>query len=496
MDDDFLLSTRTAVSLYHEVAAPLPILDYHCHLPAADVAGDRRFRNLTDLWLSGDHYKWRAMRSNGVPERLITGDATDEEKFQAWARTVPSTLRNPLYHWTHLELAHPFGEKQLLGPDTAQGIFERTAALLGTRPFTARGLLRQFRVQVVCTTDDPTDTLAHHVAYRTERARDGVAIGPAMFPTWRPDRAVQLHDLEAWNAWVDALEVQSEQSIDNYRQLLDALARRHAFFHELGCRASDHGLEKMPAGRCLPAEADRLVAHARARRALTSEEIDRLAGTMLLDLASLDHARGWVQQFHLGALRNNNTRMMKRLGPDTGFDSIGAFSQPRDLIRFLDELDAQERLTRTILYNLNPADNEVFATLIGNFQDGSEPGKLQFGAAWWFLDQLDGMQRHLDALSALGLLARFVGMTTDSRSFLSYSRHAYFRRLLCRILGAEAEAGLLPADQALLAGLVRDVCYENARRYFRLEEVAPAPSPRDRGDAPPPGGASRSTTKV
>jgi glucuronate isomerase len=464
LDDDFLLESRTAARLYHDYAASEPIIDYHCHLSPALVAADHKFANLTQIWLGGDHYKWRAMRGNGVPERFCTGDASDWEKFEMWARTVPFTLRNPLYHWTHMELKRPFGVTgRLLDATTARAIYDHCNAKLAEDAFSTQGLLRQFRVEVVCTTDDPTDALQAH----REHAR-AVGAGPRLLPTWRPDRAMSLDDLPAWNLWVDQLQAAADTSIGSLAEFLGALRKRHAFFHAAGCRISDHGLERIFAAPYTDREAEAIFAQARAATPLSPEDRHKLSSALLYELALMDHAAGWTQQFHLGALRNNNTRMRRKLGPDTGFDSIGDFPQAEALSRFLDRLDADDRLGRTILYNLNPADNEVLATMLGNFQDGTVPGKIQFGSAWWFLDQKEGMERQLGALSALGLLARFVGMLTDSRSFLSYSRHEYFRRLLCNLLGGDVEQGLLPADFNLLGGMVRDICYRNARAYFRF----------------------------
>jgi glucuronate isomerase len=462
LDDDFLLDSETAARLYHDYAAAEPIIDYHCHLSPALVAADHKFANLTQIWLGGDHYKWRAMRSNGVPERYCTGDASDWEKFEMWARTVPFTLRNPLYHWTHMELKRPFGVSgQMLDATTARAIYDHCNAKLAEDAFSTQGLFRQFRVEVVCTTDDPTDDLQAH---RAHARLPGAAT--RLLPTWRPDRAMSFDDLPAWNQWVDRLQAVANTSIGSLADFLGALQKRHDFFHQTGCRISDHGLERIAAAPYTDGEAAAIFARARAAAPLSPDDRHKLASALLYDLALMDHAAGWTQQFHLGALRNNNTRMRRRLGPDTGFDSIGDFSQAAAMARFLDRLDADDRLAKTILYNLNPADNEVLATMIGNFQDGTVPGKIQFGAAWWFLDQKEGMERQLGALSALGLLSRFVGMLTDSRSFLSYSRHEYFRRLLCNLLGGDVERGLLPADMDLLGGMVRDICYRNARAYF------------------------------
>jgi glucuronate isomerase len=468
MGADFLLESDVACELYHSVAARLPIVDYHCHLPPDLIASDHRFATITELWLNGDHYKWRAMRTNGVPERFCTGDASDWEKFEAWANTVPYTLRNPLYHWTHMELANPFGIRdRLLDGGSAREIYERANARLGEPDFRTQSLLRQFRVAVVCTTDDPTDSLAHHAAHARDHAQQPNAL--RLYPTWRPDRALALEDLAAWNAWVDELERAADVAIHTYDALWTALERRHAFFHAQGCRLSDHGLETIYAEPCSDGEAASIFAKARSGQAVTHAELLQYKSALLYRFAVMDHARGWVQQFHLGAMRNNNSRMLRTLGPDTGFDSIGDFELARPLARFLDRLDSTDQLARTILYNLNPRDNEVLATMLGNFQDARMPGKLQLGSAWWFLDQLDGMRKQIDALSNMGLLSRFVGMLTDSRSFLSYSRHDYFRRLLCNLLGNDVEAGRLPNEPALLGRLVEDVCFKNARAYFGFE---------------------------
>ena len=459
--DDFLLESDVAVDLYHRVARDLPIIDYHCHLSPELMARDHRFRSITEIWLDGDHYKWRAMRANGVDERYCTGDATDWEKFEAWAATVPDTMRNPLYHWTAMELKRPFGVTEALSPSTARHIYDHCNARLQEDGFTTMGLLRQFRVAVVCSTDDPTDSLDAHRALR-----DRPDFSTQVYPTWRPDKALAVDDVAAWNGWVQKLESAAGVSISSWALLLDALEARHLFFHEMGCRASDHGLDRMYAAPHTDVLAAGAFDRLRAGVALDDGEAEMIRSALLHRLALLDHSRGWVQQFHLGALRNTNTRMRRMLGPDTGFDSIGDFEQARPLARFLDRLADTNQLAKTILYNLNPADNAIFATMIGNFQDGSTPGKMQWGSAWWFLDQRDGMTAQLETLANMGLLARFVGMVTDSRSFLSYSRHEYFRRLLCQLLGEEVRAGRLPDDRAALGQLVANVSYFNARAYF------------------------------
>ncbi|MET0792287.1 MAG: glucuronate isomerase [Polyangiaceae bacterium] len=463
-DEDFLLETDTARDLYLSFAAPQPIIDYHCHLPPEHVATNHAFRSITEVWLDGDHYKWRAMRSNGVAERLCTGNASDLEKFQAWAATVPKTLRNPLFHWTHLELKNPFGVRELLNEASAERIFETCNVALKTPEFHARGLLEHFRVAVVCTTDDPADALEHHRRYAASPHSERVR----MYPTFRPDKALRVESPVEYNAYIDSLEAASGQTIRTYDELLSALSARHQAFHELGCRASDHGLDTLYAEAFTRSDVTATFARVRAGDSVSPLAAYGFKSALLHELALLDHERGWVQQFHLGAMRNNNTRLFRALGPDTGFDSIGDFNLAASVARFLDRLDDGNRLAKTILYNSNPRDNEVLATLIGSFQDGSVPGKMQFGSGWWFLDQLDGMERQINALSNLGLLSRFVGMLTDSRSFLSYSRHEYFRRLLCNLLGHDVRRGLIPNDRQLLGDLVQDLCFRNANSYLGL----------------------------
>ena len=462
--EDFLLETDVARDLYHRYVADLPIIDYHCHLPVAQIASDHQFRSLTAIWLDGDHYKWRAMRANGIAERFCTGDASDYDKFEAWARTVPATLRNPLYHWTHFELKRPFGVTELLSERTARTIYDHCTALLQTPDFSTQGLLRQFRVAVVCTTDDPADSLEHHHALARRTDPDTRVV-----PTWRPDAALAIEDLPSFNAWLDRLGSTAGISIPSFDRLLDALDQRHAAFHEAGCRASDHGLEQIYADDWTDAEVAATFDKLRSGKAVAIDEGRRYKAALLHRFALMDHERGWVQQYHLGALRNTNSRMRRTLGADSGLDSVGDFEMARPLARFLDRLDEHDQLARTILYNMNPRDNELFATMIGNFQDGSVPGKMQYGSAWWFLDQKDGMEAQIRALSNMGLFSRFVGMVTDSRSFLSYSRHEYFRRLVCNLLGDDVRRGLLPDDRNLLGRLAQDVSFFNAREYLGLE---------------------------
>ncbi len=462
ISENFLLSGDEAVELYHRFARDLPIIDYHCHLPPRQVAEDRRFENLAQIWLAGDHYKWRAMRSAGVPERFCTGAASDWEKFEKWAETVPKTLRNPLYHWTHLELKRPLGISDRLCPQTARSIWDRANATLAQEDFSCRGIMRQMNVVLVCTTDDPTDTLEFHAALQADRS-----CKIHVLPTFRPDRAMAVESPAAFNAWVERLAQRSGLDVgDHFAKFLEALHARHDFFHSRGCRLSDHGLETIDAEEYSVAELPGLFARLRGGSRLAAPERARFRSAVLYEFARWDHARGWTQQFHLGAMRDNNSRLFRQLGSDVGCDSIGEFPLARPLARFLDRLDGEGRLAKTILYNLNPAQNDVLATLLGNFQGDTARGTIQYGPGWWFLDQKQGMERQLDALSNMGLLSTFVGMVTDSRSFLSYTRHEYFRRILCNILGSEMHQGLLPGDMPLLGSLVRDICYRNAARYF------------------------------
>ena len=462
MDDNFLLQTETARKLYFEHAANLPIIDYHCHLDPKMIADDYHFSSITELWLGGDHYKWRALRTNGVDERYITGnDTSDWEKFEKWAETVPYTFRNPLYHWTHLELKTAFGITRLLNPESARDIYEECNARLAEPGYSARGLMERYHVETVCTTDDPADSLEHHKRIR----ESGFSV--KVLPTWRPDKAMAVDDVEHYHEYVDRLAQVAGMTIRSFDDLHEALRRRHRYFDELGCRLSDHGLEEFYAEPFTDRDMRHLFNKAYAGKALKPEEVRIYKSGMLILFANMDWEKGWTQQFHFGAQRNNNTRMYRSIGPDTGFDSIGEWATARSMARFLDELDSQGRLTKTILYNLNPAANEVVATMIGNFQDGSIPGKIQFGSGWWFLDQKDGMERQMNALSLLGLLSRFVGMLTDSRSFLSYPRHEYFRRVLCNLVGRDVENGELPeAEMKRIEQMIENISYYNARNYF------------------------------
>ncbi|MBM4148111.1 MAG: glucuronate isomerase [Lentisphaerae bacterium] len=463
--DDFMLGTPQAARLYHDYAKAMPIVDYHCHLPPAQVACDQRWENITRIWLAGDHYKWRAMRGNGVAEKYCTGDAGDREKFAKWAATVPRLLRNPLYHWTHLELARYFGiADRLLGPDTEQGIWDECNARLAEPGFSARGLMRRSNVVLACTTDDPADSLEHHAAV----ARDP-SFETRVLPAWRPDKAMAVEAPAAYRAYMDKLEQAAGVEIRDIDGLREALAKRHDFFHSMGCRLSDHGLETIHAARYTEKQIASAFRTARSGGAVDAGDAAAFKSAMLYEFAVMDAEKGWTQQYHFGVLRNNNSRMFAAVGPDTGFDSIGDFEIAGPMSRLFDRLDSEGRLARTILYNINPRDNELVATMCGNFQDGSVPGKIQFGSGWWFLDQKDGMERQIEALSQLGILSRFVGMLTDSRSFLSYTRHEYFRRILCNILGRDMAQGLIPSDMDLVGDMVKDICYRNAAGYFGFD---------------------------
>lgn len=460
LDEDFLLQTETSARLYHDFAEKMPIIDYHCHLPVQQIADDINFKNLTQIWLYGDHYKWRAMRTNGVNERFITGDKSDYEKFEKWAETVPYTLRNPLFHWTHIELQRYFGIYELLNADSAKKIYDECTEKLQTPEYSVRNLLRKMNVEVVCTTDDPTDTLEYHQKIKD----DGFEI--KVLPAFRPDKAMNVDDVEVFNAYVKKLESVTNEKVTSFQSYLDLLKKRHDFFASMGCCVSDHGLENIFAEDFDEKEIAASFNKIRDGRELSDVEKLKFQSAMLYILATWDHEKGWVQQYHLGALRNNNARMHELSGPDTGWDSIADFLQAKPLAKFLGKLDSTDQLAKTILYNLNPADNELIATMVGNFNDGTIPGKVQFGSAWWFLDQKDGMTKQMNALSNMGLLSRFVGMITDSRSFLSFPRHEYFRRLLCNLFGCEIEDGELPNDIEWTGKIINDICYFNARSYF------------------------------
>lgn len=461
--DEFLLHSASAVSLYENYAKQCPILDYHCHLNPKDIAENRKFRNITEAWLSGDHYKWRAMRANGIPEEFITGYATDEEKFQKWAETVPMTLRNPLYHWTHLELARYFDIHQLLMPETAREIYRQTTELLQDDAFSVQNLLLKMNVKVVCTTDDPLDSLESH------RFIQEHPFGVKVLPAWRPDKAMTPENTAVYNDYLDRLSELTGIEIIRFDDLLAALKVRHDYFHSMGCRISDHGLDKYYSLDFTEAEIRIIFGKIRSKITPDRKDTAMFKSAMLCYLAGMNHEKGWVQQFHVGAMRNNNSLMFKKLGPDCGFDSIGKTTDPNKMARFLDKLSNSNILAKTILYNLNPADNALYATMTGNFQDGITPGKIQWGAAWWFLDQKNGMEEHIETLSVFGLLSRFVGMLTDSRSFLSFPRHEYFRRILCNILGRDMENGEIPMDMEMAGNLVSGICFTNAKNYFTFE---------------------------
>ncbi|HVV03278.1 MAG TPA: glucuronate isomerase [Puia sp.] len=466
LDEDFLLNTKASQQLYHDYAKDMPIIDYHCHLPPQQIAADHQFENLTQVWQYGDHYKWRAMRTNGVDEGYCTGSQPDYEKFLKWAETVPYTLRNPLYHWTHLELQRYFGVHDILSSRTAKKIYEKCSDLLQTKEYSVRNLLRKMNVRAVCTTDDPVDSLEFHLKLK----QDGFEI--PILPAWRPDNAMNVDNPENFNAYIKKLEAATNIAISHFNDYLFALENRHDFFASVGCTVSDHGLEEMYSEEFTGWEVEAVFNKVRAGKPLSEIERRKFKSAMLVHFAEWDWEKEWVQQYHLGALRNNNSRMMQRLGADTGWDSMGDFSQGRALARFLDRLDKEDKLAKTILYNLNPADNELMATMIGNFNDGSIAGKVQFGSAWWFLDQKDGMIRQINALSNMGLLSRFVGMLTDSRSFLSYPRHEYFRRILCNLFGEEITNGEMPNDMEWIGKVVKDICYYNAKQYFNFHPAS------------------------
>ena len=464
MGKNFLLQTETAQKLYHEHAAKMPIIDFHCHLIPQMVADDYKFRSITEIWLGGDHYKWRAMRSNGVDEKYCTGNETsDWEKFEKWAETVPYTMRNPLYHWTHLELKTAFGIDKILNPKTAREIFDECNEKLKQPEYSARGFMRRYHVETVCTTDDPVDDLHFH----KQTKESGFEI--KMLPAWRPDKTMAVENPADFKAYVEKLGEVSGVTISNFNEYVDAIQKRHDFFNEMGSRLSDHGIEEFYAEDYTDAEINNIFLKVLGGKKLTELETLKFKSAMLRTHAEMDYASNWTQQYHYGAIRNNNTKMFKQLGPDTGFDSIGEFNTAKKMAKFLDTLNSEGKLTRTILYNLNPCANEVIATMLGNFQDGSEPGKIQWGSGWWFLDQKDGIEKQLNALSLLGLLSRFVGMLTDSRSFLSYPRHEYFRRILCNLIGRDVENGELPESELPFLGqMVEDISYNNAKHYFKF----------------------------
>jgi len=463
LDQDFLLQSATAQTLYHQYAAAMPIIDYHNHLVPKQIADDHQFDNITQAWLYGDHYKWRAMRAHGVDEKYITGNASDEEKFMKWAETVPYTMRNPLYHWTHLELQRYFGVTEVLNSASAKRIYDHCAALLKTPEYSVKNLLLKMNVKVLCTTDDPIDDLGYHKQIKAS----GYAI--KVLPTFRPDKAMAVDDIATFNAYVKSLAQVVGYGIQDLSTYKKAIGERHDYFHACGGRLSDHGLEHIYAEDYTEEQIAKIFGQLISGANVSDHEKWQFKSAMLVYFAHLDHAKGWTQQYHLGALRNNNARLLGSLGPDTGFDSIGDFEQAKPLSKFLNHLDSTNQLAKTILYNLNPGDNELLATMTGNFQDGTIVGKMQFGSSWWFLDQKDGMESQMNALSNMGLLSHFVGMLTDSRSFLSFPRHEYFRRILCNLMGQDVENGELPADMEWLGKLVKDISYTNASEFFNFE---------------------------
>ena len=465
LDENFLLNNKTSQKLYHDFAKQMPVIDYHCHLSPQQIADDVQFENLTQIWLNGDHYKWRAMRANGIDENFITGNASDWEKFEKWAETVPYTMRNPLYHWTHLELKRYFGINKILNPASAKEIYDECNSKLQTREFSVKNLLRKMNVRLVCTTDDPADSLIYHQQLKNEN------LETLVLPAFRPDAAMNVNEPSAFNNYIQKLQNATSLYIHSFEDFITALKNRHDFFAENGCTVSDHGLENVYAEDYSENEIKNIFDKIKSGRLLTEEEKNKFKSAMLYTFAEWDFEKNWVQQFHLGALRNNNSRLLETLGADTGFDSIGDFPQAKSLSKFLNKLESNKKLTKTILYNLNPADNEIFATMIGNFNDGSVTGKMQWGSAWWFLDQKDGMKKQIDTLSNMGLLSRFVGMLTDSRSFLSYPRHEYFRRILCNLFGEEIENGELPNDINWIGKMIQDICFYNAENYFNWKNL-------------------------
>ena len=465
LHENFLLQTPTAQSLYHNHVKNLPIIDYHCHLDPKLIAEDYRFRNITDLWLSGDHYKWRLMRANGVEEKFITGEASDWEKFQKFAETIPYTMRNPMYHWTHMELQRVFGIDKLLSPDTAAEIFEECNEILQQDGFTARGMMQKFKVEVVCTTDDPCDSLIYH-----KQIKDS-DFDIQVLPTWRPDKSLAVENTSNFVSYIQKLAEVCEMTINNYHDYLNAIKNRHDYFNAVGCKLSDHGIEQFYSEDCTDDEAGAIFEKVYIQKEdLTNAEISKFKSKMLYENTVLNFEKGWTQQFHFGAIRNNNTKMFKTIGADAGYDSINDNSNlAASMGQFFDRLQTEDKLAKSIIYNLNPRENYLVATMVANFQEGPGAGKMQFGSGWWFLDQKDGMEDQMNVLSSQGLLSRFVGMLTDSRSFVSYPRHEYFRRILCNLIGSDVEEGLLPASEIdFLEEMVENIAYYNAKKYFEF----------------------------
>lgn len=462
MDDNFLLHTKTAQSLYHEHAKKMPIYDFHGHLPVEDIANNINFDNIGQVWLAGDHYKWRLMRTNGIAEHFCTGNATDYEKFQKWAETVPISIRNPLYHWTHLELRRYFSIEDLLNPNSCKKIYDHCSNLLKTPEYSIKNLITMMNVKLICTTNDPIDTLEYHEKIKN----DGYEV--KIIPTFRPDRAMNVEDNANFIKYIHKLSEISEITIEDFSSLMDAIENRHKHFHDNGCKISDHGLTLLHATNYSDNDLEEIFRKLLSKQPISDIEISKFKSAFLYEVGKLNYKRGWVQQFHIGAIRNVNTRLFNNLGLDIGCDTIGDYNVGKDLAKFLDHLDQSDELAKTVIYNLNPRDNELFASMIGNFQDGTFPGKIQFGPSWWFLDQIDGITKQINALSNLGSLYHFIGMTTDSRSFLSFPRHEYFRRILCNIIGSDVEKGLIPADTNLLGEMVENICYNNAANFFDM----------------------------
>jgi glucuronate isomerase len=462
MNEDFLLHSETAKQLYQEYVAKMPIIDYHCHINPMDIANNLQFENLTQAWLYGDHYKWRALRANGISEEYCTGNASDYEKFEKWASTIPFTMRNPLYHWTHLELKRYFNINKILNANTAKEIYEEASAKLRSKDYSVKNLMRKMNVELVCTTDDPVDSLEYHRKIQ----EDGFEI--RVLPAWRPDNAMKVENSQIFNQYLAKLAEASDITINNFQSLIEALRKRHLYFNQMGSRLSDHGLDTFYADPYTENEISAIFRNLLAGKEISFIETKKFKSAMLYEFALMDYERGWTQQFHVGALRNNNSLMYRKIGADSGYDSIGDEPVAVSMSRFFDRLCSSGKLAKTIVYNLNPSDNAIFATMIANFQDGSLPGKMQWGSGWWFLDQKKGIEEQLNTLSVLGLLSRFVGMLTDSRSFLSYPRHEYFRRILCNLIGNDVENGELPADKEFLGQMVKNISYYNAKEYFKF----------------------------
>ena len=462
--EDFLLHSKAAKTLFHEYAKDMPIFDYHSHLPPEQIANDVKFENITQVWLYGDHYKWRLMRTFGINEEYITGDKSDYDKFISWSRTVPYTIRNPIYHWTHLELKDYFGiSDRVLNPKNADYIYKKCNDLLQTDDFTVKNLLKRFNVKIVCTTDDPTSNLEYHK--KIKEAKFEIKV----LPTFRPDKGMAVESSKVFNEWVDILESVTNTTINNYDTYISALKERHNYFHDIGCRLSDHGMETIFAENYSDSEISDIFRKIRAGNELGYNEILKFKSAIMIEFGVMDYEKNWTQMLHIGAMRNNNSRMFRSLGPDAGFDSIGDYKVARSLSTFLDILDNDDQLPKTILFNINPKENGTLASMVGNFQDGTIPGKIQYGPAWWFLDTKIGMTNQINILSDMGMLSKFVGMVTDSRSFLSYPRHEYFRRILCNLLGEEIEKGEIPNDLELIGNIVKDICYNNAKNYFGID---------------------------